>query len=90
MNTFKLIDYKNRHTDVKRKRGKTMSKQFSQSDVNRIVNSRLKRERERMAKEFEKRFKDCAASIHLTLYQQIANLKRDMAAEISRENIPKK
>ena len=66
-----------------------MNNKFSQTDVNRIVNLRLKRERERMTKEFEKRFKDCMASIHLTIYQQIANLKRDMAAEISREIISK-
>ena len=65
-----------------------MNKQFSQSDINRIVNLRLKRERERMAKEFEKVIKHCMASIHLTLYQEMASLKRDMAAEISREIIP--
>lgn len=65
-----------------------MNNKFSQTDVNRIVNLRLKREREKMAKDFEKVIKHCMASIHLTLYQEMASLKRDIAAEIPREIIP--
>ena len=56
-------------------------KLFSQSDVNRIVAARVKREQERMSKEFENSMKRCMASIHLTLHQEMCALKRDMTAE---------
>ena len=60
-----------------------MKKQFSQSDVNRILKSRLKKSRERMTKEFEKVMKHCMASIHLTLYQEMVSLTRQATAENS-------
>ena len=57
------------------------TKKFPQEEVNRIVALRLKRERERLAKESEKRMKRCMASIHLMLHQEMCAMKRDMAAE---------
>ncbi len=57
------------------------TKKFSQADVNRIVASRLKRERERLTREYETHIKRCMASIHLILHQEIESWRRDMAAE---------
>lgn len=57
------------------------AKKFSQEEVNRIVAVRVKRERDRLAKEFENKMKRCMASIHLTLHQEMCAMKRDMAAE---------
>ena len=56
-------------------------KRFSQEELNRIVTARLKRERERLTKDFEKRLKRCMASIHLMLYQEIGAMKWELAAE---------
>ncbi len=57
------------------------NKNFSQDELNRVLSSRLSRERSRLEKEFEKRMKRCMASIHLTLYEEMCALKRDMDAE---------
>ena len=57
------------------------SKKFSQEEVNRIVTVRVKREREKLIKEFEMKMKKCMASIHLILHQEMCALKRDIAAE---------
>ena len=56
-------------------------KSFSQEEVNRIIATRIKRERERVTKEFESRMKRCMASIHLTLHQEMCAMKRDVADE---------
>ncbi len=59
-----------------------MSKErFTQEQVNRIVAMRVKRERERLAKEFERSLKRCMASIHQQLHQEMCAMKRDFAAE---------
>lgn len=57
------------------------TKKFSQKEVNRIVASRLKRERERLTREYETHMKRCMASIHLILHQEIGTWRRDRAAE---------
>ena len=46
-------------------------KKFSQEEVSRIVALRLKRERERLNKEFENKMKRCIASVHLILHQEM-------------------
>ena len=56
-------------------------KSFSQEEVNRIIAVRIKRERERVTKEFESRMKRCMASIHLTLHQEMCAMKRDVVDE---------
>ena len=56
-------------------------KKFSQEEVNRIIAIRVKRERDRMTKEFENRMKRCMASVHLTLHQEMCAMKRDLADE---------
>lgn len=56
-------------------------KMFTQEDLNRIVAARLGRERERLTKEFEKKLKRCMAAVHLTLYQEMCSLKREIDAE---------
>ena len=56
-------------------------KRFSQEELNRIVTVRLKRERERLTKDFENRIRRCMASIHLMLYQEIGAMKWELAAE---------
>lgn len=56
-------------------------KQFKQDEINRIVASRLKRERDRMTREFENTLKRCMAAIHLMLHQEMCSMKQDMAAE---------
>lgn len=53
-------------------------KMFLQDEVNRIIAVRMKRERERVVKEFENRMKRCMSSIHLTLYQEMCALKREI------------
>ena len=57
------------------------SKKFSQEELNRIVITRVKRERERLTTEFENRMKKCMASIHLTLHQEMCALKGEIANE---------
>lgn len=54
---------------------------FTQDELNRIISSRLNRERGRLAKEFEKRMKRCMASVHLTLYEEMCSMKRELDAE---------
>lgn len=56
-------------------------KKFSQEELNRIVTSRLKRERDRLTKEFENKLKRCMAAVHLTLYQEMCSLKWELDAE---------
>ena len=56
-------------------------KRFTQEEVNRIIATRIKRERDRLTKEFENRLKRCMAEIHLMLHQEMCALKWDMAAE---------
>lgn len=56
-------------------------KKFSQEELNRIVASRLNRERDRLTKEYESSLKRCMAAVHLTLYQEMCALKKDIAAE---------
>lgn len=56
-------------------------KQLKQEKVNGIVNARLKRERERLAKDFEKRLKRCMAIISQTLFQEICLIKSELESE---------
>lgn len=58
-----------------------VSKQFSQDEVNRIIAVRMRRERERLAKETEERFRRCMSSIHLMLFQEMNAMKRDLINE---------
>lgn len=57
------------------------NKTFSQNEVNRIVATRVKRERERLNREFDNCLKRCMASIHLTLHQEMCLLKRNIISE---------
>lgn len=50
-------------------------KLFTQTELNKIVAQRVKRERDRLTKEFEKKLKRCMASVHLTIYQEMCSLK---------------
>ncbi len=54
---------------------------FTQDEVNKIVAARLNRERERLTKEYENSLKRCMAAVHLTLYQEMCSLKRELDAE---------
>lgn len=54
---------------------------FTQDELNRIVTSRLKRERDRLTREFESKLKRCMAAVHLTLYQEMCSLKWDLDAQ---------
>lgn len=56
-------------------------KRFTQEEVNRIVASRLKRERDRLTREFENTLKRCMAGIHLMLHQEMCAMKREFSAE---------
>ena len=56
-------------------------KLFKQDELNRIVAARVKRERDRLAREYENSLKRCMAAVHLTLHQEMLGMKRDMAAE---------
>ena len=56
-------------------------KSFTQDEVNRIVALRIRRERDRLTKEFESSLKRCMASIHLQLHQEMCRVKRDSAAD---------
>ena len=56
-------------------------KLFKQAEVNRIVASRLQRERERLTREYENSLKRCMAAVHLTLHQEMCSMKNDMEAE---------
>ena len=52
-------------------------KKFSQEEVNRIVAIRVKRERERLIKEFDSKLKRCMISIHNIVSQEIRTMKRE-------------
>lgn len=56
-------------------------KTFTQDEINRIVASRLGRERDRLTREYEKSLKRCMAAVHLTLYQEMCSLKKELDAE---------
>lgn len=56
-------------------------KLFTQTELNKIVASRLKRERERITKELEVKLKRCMASVHLQLYQELCSLKKEIYTE---------
>ncbi len=56
-------------------------KLFTQTELNKIVASRLKRERERLSRDFEKKLKRCMASVHLTIYQELCSLKKEIYPE---------
>lgn len=57
------------------------NKVFTQDELNRIIAFRVKRERERLARDYETSLKRCMAQIHLMLYQEMCSTKRDMASE---------
>ena len=63
-------------------------KKFSQDEINRIVAARVKRERERLGKEFENRMKRCMASLHLMLHQEMREMKRDTMADMQEPSLP--
>lgn len=54
---------------------------FTQDELNKIVAFRVKRERDRLTKEFENKLKRCMAAVHLTLYQEMCSLKWELDAE---------
>ena len=56
-------------------------KLFTQIELNKIVASRLKRERERLSRDFEKKLKRCMASVHLTIYQELCSLEKEIYPE---------
>jgi len=56
-------------------------KRFTQDEVNKIIANRIKRERDRLTKEFENSLKRCMASIHLQLHQEMCAMKRNSTAE---------
>ena len=57
------------------------TQKFSQESVNQIVAVRVKREREKMTKEFENKMKRCMAAVHLMLHQEMCALKGEMDDE---------
>jgi len=57
------------------------NRMFTQNELNRIVASRLKRERDRLTREYEDSLKRCMAAVHLTLHQEMCAMKRDMTTE---------
>jgi hypothetical protein len=58
-----------------------MSKLFTQRELNRIVAARAKKEQERLAKKFDHSMKKCLASLHLTITQEMAAMKRSLMDE---------
>lgn len=58
-------------------------KLFTQTELNKIVASRLRRERERLSRDFEKKLKRCMASVHLTIYQELCSLEKEINPERS-------
>jgi len=58
------------------------NKKLSQNEINRIITARVSRERERLVKDFESRMKRCMASLHLMLYQEMCEMKRDTTTEM--------
>jgi len=57
------------------------TKMYSQEEVTRTVTVRLGRERERMTKDFERRIKKIMASLHLMLYQEMCEMKKESTIE---------
>lgn len=51
-------------------------KKFSQEEVNRIVTMRVKRERERLVKEFDIKLKRCMDTIYSMMSQEINEINR--------------
>lgn len=62
-------------------------KKFSQEEVNRIVAIRLKRERERLIKEFDSKLKRCMTAIHNMMRQEMCAMKREAEDEKSENTI---
>ena len=62
-------------------------KKFSQEEVNRIVAIRLKRERERLIKEFDSKLKRCVTSIHHMMRQEMWAMKKEEADEKTKNMI---
>jgi len=60
-------------------------KNFTQEELNRVVTARVRRERERLTIEFERRMKKCMASIHLMLHQEMCALKGEITNEESEQ-----
>ncbi len=56
-------------------------KLFTQTELNKIVASRIKRERERLSRDFEKKLKRCMASVHLTIYSELCSLEKEIYPE---------
>ena len=56
-------------------------KLLSQGEVNRIVATRLRRERDRLSRDFENSLNRCMAAVQLTLQQELLAIKTAMAAE---------
>lgn len=56
-------------------------KKFSQAEVNRIVAIRLKREREKMIREFDSKLKRCMTAIHSMMRQEMCAMKREAGDE---------
>lgn len=56
-------------------------KLFTQTELNKIVASRIKRERERLSRDFEKKLKRCMASVHLTIYRELCSLEKEIYPE---------
>ena len=62
-------------------------KKLTQKQINKIITIRVNRERERLIKDFENRFKRCMASVHLTLHTEMKNMKREMGTSDVLEEI---
>lgn len=62
-------------------------KKFSQEEVNRIVAMRLKRERERLMKEFDGKLKRCMTAIHNMMRQEMCAMKREAEEEKTENTI---
>jgi len=62
-------------------------KKYSKEEVTRIVNARLHRQHSRLTKDFEKRMKRCMASLHLMLYQEMCEVKKDETIEMQEPSL---
>ena len=58
-------------------------KKFTQKEVNQIVASRLKRDREKLIKDFDVKLKRCMTSIHHMMRQEMCAMKREAETEIN-------
>ena len=62
-------------------------RKLTQREINKIVNTRLYRVRDRLIKDFEARLKRCMASLHLLLHTEMMEMKREMEThEILEDN----